>query len=62
MTRTGLTEWPAHQFGGSTFVTEGRACAAQTAAAQHENNRASRRRVREVFKVLMLIAKKHRLQ
>jgi hypothetical protein len=32
MTRTGLIEWPGHQFGGSTFVTCGD-CAKAAAAS-----------------------------
>src|ERR1043166_5427332 len=42
-TRTGLMEWPAHQFGGSTFSTDG-ACAAQT--ADETNRNANNRRGR----------------
>ena len=51
-TRTGLMEWPAHQFGGSTFSTES-SCAAQTETAVRKNANTNASRVVVGLVVLM---------
>jgi hypothetical protein len=57
MTRTGFIEWPAHQFGGSTFVTVG-ACAAQADAAAQAKAIDSKRRAVDVRTVLISIRRR----